>query len=409
MPRLAKVSFKLCLFGVIVLMGACGKAPISAPPPELAVAQVDVVTVQPQRVALTTELPGRTAPVLIADVRPQITGLVQARRFTEGSEVQAGELLYQIDPASYRATADSAQAALSKAEANLRSTQLKAARYQELVAIKAVSQQDNDDAAAALQQAEADVASAQATLQSARINLDYTRITAPISGRIGKSSVTPGALVTANQTTALATVQQLDPIFVDVTQSSTTVLRLKRAIAGGQLSGGTARVRLLLEDGSTYPLPGTLKFSDVTVDPGTGAITLRAEFPNPKGELLPGMYVRAVVEEGVVDQALLAPQRAVSRDAAGLPVAYVVDAAGQLEQRPLVTGRAIGDQWLVTSGLQAGDRLVVSGQQKAAPGAPVQIVAPDIAAAAAGTLATPPDADRPARTLAGAGTPNVRH
>lgn len=409
MRHLATATLRRSLVSVALVLSACGKPPMGGPPPALAVAQVDVVLLQPQRVALTTELPGRTAPVLIADVRPQITGLVQQRRFTEGSEVKAGEVLYQIDPASYRATVDSAQAALAKAKANLRSSRLKASRYQELVAIKAVSQQDNDDAAAALQQAEADVASAEATLQSARINLDYTRITAPISGRIGKSSVTPGALVTADQTTAMATVQQLDPIFVDLTQSSTTVLRLRHALAGGLLSGGTAKVKLVLEDGSAYPLSGTLKFSDVTVDPGTGAITLRAEFPNPRGELLPGMYVRALLEEGVMDQALLAPQRAVSRDAAGQPLAYVVDAAGQLEQRALVTGRAIGDQWLVTSGLKAGDRLVVSGQQKATPGRPVQIVTPGLAVTATATPATPPNAAVPGRSVAGADASDTRH
>jgi membrane fusion protein (multidrug efflux system) len=409
MPKRTRATTAMILTCTSVLLVACGKPPMGGPPATLGVAQVGVILLEPQRLALTTELPGRTAPVLIADVRPQITGLVLERRFTEGSEVKAGELLYQIDPASYRATVDSAAAALAKAEANLRSTRLKAARYQELVAIKAVSQQDNDDASAALGQAVADVASAQATLQSARINLDYTRITAPISGRIGKSSVTPGALVTANQTTALATVQQLDPIFVDVTQSSTTVLRLKRALAGGQLSGGTAKVRLLLEDGSAYPQQGTLKFSDVTVDQGTGAITLRAEFPNPKGDLLPGMYVRAVIEEGVIDQALLAPQRAVSRDAAGLPLAYVVDAAGQIERRSITTGRAIGDQWLVTGGLRAGDRLVVSGQQKAAPGMAVQVVAPEVAAAATGERTIGPESASPRAALAVADTPGARH
>jgi membrane fusion protein (multidrug efflux system) len=406
MQHLAKISLRLTLIGIALILTACGKPPMGGPPPTLAVPQVGVIIVQPQRVAVTTELPGRTAPVLIADVRPQITGLVQARRFVEGSEVKAGEVLYQIDPASYRATVDSAEAALAKAEANLRSTRLKAGRYQELVAIKAVSQQDNDDAAASLQQAEADVASARATLQSGRINLDYTRITAPISGRIGKSSVTPGALVTANQATALATVQQLDPIFVDVTQSSTTVLRLKRALAGGKLSGGTAKVTLLLEDGSTYPLPGKLKFSDITVDQATGAITLRAEFPNPNGDLLPGMYVRAVLEEGVMDKALLVPQQAVSRDATGKPLAYVVDGADKLEQRALVTDRAIGDQWLVSSGLAAGDRLVVSGQQKARPGAPVEIVSSGTVAT---TAAPPPDAAASGKGLASAETSTAKN
>jgi membrane fusion protein (multidrug efflux system) len=406
MSDFASRILSLSLVGVAVLLAACGKPPMGGPPPTLAVPQVSVITLQPQRVALTTELPGRTAPVLIADVRPQITGLVQSRRFVEGGEVKAGDVLYQIDPASYRATVDSAQAALAKAEANLRSTKLKAERYQELVAIKAVSQQDNDDAAAALQQGEADVASARASLQSARINLDYTRITAPVSGRIGKSSVTPGALVTANQTTALATVQQLDPIFVDVTQSSATILRLKRALAGGQLSGGTAKVTLLLEDGSIYPLQGKLKFSDITVDQSTGAITLRAEFPNPKGDLLPGMYVRAVLEEGVMDQALLAPQPAVGRDAAGKPLAYVVDATGKLEQRALVTERAIGDQWLVSSGLKAGDRLVVSGQQKAGPGTAVEIVPTSRPTAA---LATPANTAVATGAIASAAKPNAKH
>lgn len=376
MRPLFHLTFSLSLVCTAALLTACGKPPMGGPPPVLGTPQVSVITVQPQRVTLSTELPGRTTPVLVADVRPQITGLVQTRRFTEGSEVKAGELLYQIDPASYSATLDSAQAALSKAEANLRSAKLKAERYQALIALKAVSQQDNDDASTAQQQAEADVASAKASLQSARINLDYTRITAPIGGRIGKSSVTPGALVTANQATALATVQKLDPIFVDMPQSSTTVLRLKRALTGGQMRGGTATVKLLLEDGSAYPLAGKLKFSDVTVDQATGAITLRAEFPNPKGELLPGMYVRAVLEEGVMDQALLVPQPAVSRDGAGRPLAYVVDSSGKLEERQIITERAIGNQWLVSSGLKAGDRLVVSGQQKARPGTAVQVVSP---------------------------------
>lgn len=357
-----------------LLLAACGDPPGAPMGGPQGTPQVSFVVLQPQRLALTTELPGRTAPVLIADVRPQITGLVQQRRFTEGSDVKAGELLYQIDPASYRATYDSAQAALAKAEANLNTVKLKAGRYQELVSIKAVSQQDADDAAALLQQGQADVASARAALQSAKINLDYTRIVAPIGGRIGKSTVTPGALVTANQAEALATVQKLDPIYVDVTQSSSTVLRLKRAMSEGTLGSGTAKVRLRLEDGSTYPIEGKLRFAGVTVDPGTGAITLRAEFPNPKAELLPGMYVRAVVEEGVLGQALLAPQPAIGRDSTGKPLAYVVTAEGKLEQRSVTTERAIGDQWLIGSGLKAGDKLVVEGQQKAKAGAPVKAV-----------------------------------
>ena len=355
----------------VLALAACGQAaqgPAAAAP---AAPQVRYMVVQPQRVALTSELPGRTSPVEVADVRPQITGLVQTRKFVEGSEVKAGELLYQVDPASYRATVDSAQAALAKAQATLVSTKLQASRYKELVAIKAVSQQEADNAAATELQGEADVASAKAALQTAKINLDYTRIVAPIGGRIGKSAVTVGALVTANQTTALATVQKLNPMYVDITQSSSALLVLRRALAQGTLGSGTAKVTLRLEDGSTYPLDGKLKFTDVTVDQTTGAVTLRAEFPNPHAELLPGMYVRAVLAQAVAEQALLVPQPAVSRDSTGKPVAFVVAADGKLEQRTLVTDRAIGDQWLVTSGLQAGDKLVVEGQAKAKPGAAV--------------------------------------
>jgi membrane fusion protein (multidrug efflux system) len=355
---------------VVLALAACGEAP-HGPVVARGTPQVAYTVLQPQRVALTTELPGRTSPVQVADVRPQITGLVQARTFTEGSEVKAGELLYQIDPASYRANVDSAQAALAKVQASLVSAKLQADRYKELVAIKAVSQQDADNAAATQLQGEADVASAKAVLQTARINLGYTRIVAPISGRIGKSAVTAGALVTANQADALATVQKLNPMYVDITQSSGALLALKRALAQGTLGSGTAKVTLLLEDGSTYPLEGKLKFTDVTVDQSTGAVTLRAEFPNPHAELLPGMYVRAVLAQAVAKQALLVPQPAVSRDTTGKPIAFVVSADGKLEQRALVTDRAIGDQWLVTSGLQAGDKLVVEGQQKARPGAAV--------------------------------------
>ncbi len=367
----------LALVSATVLLTACGGPP-GGPPPQLSgPPQVGVLVVQPQRVALDTELPGRTVPYQIAEVRPQVTGLIQKRSFEEGSLVKAGEPLYQIDAASYQANYDSARAALAKSEANLRSTRLKSERYNELVAIKAVSQQDQDDASAALQQGEAEVASAKAALETARIDLARTRVVSPITGRIGKSSVTPGALVTANQATLLSTVQQLDPIYVDVTQASSAVLRLKSALAQGELKSGgpnAAVVKLVLEDGSTYPLAGKLQFSDVTVDQGTGAITLRAVFPNPKADLLPGMYVRAVVEEGVSDQALLVPQPAVSRDSAGKPIAYVVAADGKLESRVITTGRAIGDKWLVTSGLKAGERLVVEGQQRARPGQPVNAV-----------------------------------
>lgn len=355
-----------------LVLAACGEAPKPAATGGQGTPQVSVVTVQPQKLALTTELPGRVAPALIAEVRPQITGLVLQRRFKEGSDVKAGDLLYQIDPATYRANVDSAQATLAKAEANLVTVRLKAGRYKELAAIKAVSQQDADDAAASLQQAEAEVSSARAALQTQRINLDYTRITSPISGRIGRSSVTPGALVTANQANAMATVQQLDPIYVDVTQSTTTLLALKRSMDAGKLKGGTAKVRLVLEDGSVYAQPGKLQFSDVTVDQTTGAVTLRAEFPNPRADLLPGMYARAVLEEGVLEQALLVPQPAVARDSTGKPYVYVVGEGGKLEQRMLTTDRMVGDQWLVSGGLKAGEVVAVEGQQKARPGQPVQ-------------------------------------
>jgi len=358
------------------MLAACGKPP-GGPPPEPGTPVVGVLTVQPQHVAITAELPGRTTPFLIADVRPQVGGIVKTRKFREGSDVKAGETLYQIDPATYKATYDSNVAALAKAQASLKTTRLKAERYKELVAIKAVSQQDYDDAVASLAQGEADVASAHANVETSRINLAYARIDAPISGRIGKSTVTPGALVTANQATALATIQQLDPIYVDVMQPSAAVLQLKQAMARGDLQksgANAARVRLLLEDGSAYPLEGKLEFSDVTVDQNTGAITLRAVFPNPNADLLPGMYVRAVLQEGVKEQALLVPQQAVSRDSTGKPTAYVVDTQHKLQRRMLETERAIGDQWLVRSGLQAGDQLVVDGQQRAAPGVEVKTV-----------------------------------
>lgn len=361
----------LSLIGMAVLT-ACGKPPMGMGAAPQGTPKVSTVVVQPQPVVLTTELPGRTSAVLVADVRPQVTGILQSRKFVEGSSVKKGDLLYQIDPATYQAAVDSAEAALAKAKANQHTTRLKAERYGELKAINAVSQQDADDADAALLQANAEVASARAALETARIDLAYTRVTSPITGRIGKSSVTAGALVTANQSASLATVQQLDPMYVDVTQSSNTVLQLKRAIAQGQLGDATAKVRLVFDDGSPYPLEGKLQFSDVTVDANTGSVTLRAEFPNPKGELLPNLYVRAIVEEGTMSSALLVPQQAVSRDATGKPHAYVVGSDGKLQQRDVLTQRAIGNQWLVTGGLEAGDVLVVAGQQKAHPGALVE-------------------------------------
>ncbi|WP_241088661.1 efflux RND transporter periplasmic adaptor subunit [Pseudomonas viridiflava] len=366
----------MAAFLSISILTGCGKPP-GGPPPSPGTPEVGVLSVQAQRVVFSTELPGRTAPFMIAEIRPQVSGIVQKRSFTEGSTVKAGQVLYLIDPATYRATYNSDLAALAKAEASLTSVRLKNERYKELAALDAVSRQDYDDAVSSLGESRADVASAKANVESSRINLAYTQVNAPITGRIGKSGITPGALVTANQTSTMATIQQLDPIYVDVTQPSAALLRLKKSLSNGEIqkSGATAaKVRLKLEDGSLYPLEGTLEFSDVTVDQDTGAITLRAVFPNPNADLLPGMYVRAVLEEGFKEQGLLVPQQAVSRDSTGKPMAYVVGKDNTLERRELTTDRAIGDQWLISSGLHVGDQLVVDGQQRASAGVKVKTV-----------------------------------
>ncbi|MEE4149228.1 efflux RND transporter periplasmic adaptor subunit [Pseudomonas viridiflava] len=366
----------MAAFLSISVLTGCGKPP-GGPPPAPGTPEVGILAVQAQRVVFSTELPGRTAPFMIAEIRPQVSGIVQKRSFTEGSTVKAGQVLYLIDPATYRATYNSDLAALAKAEASLTSVRLKNERYKELAALDAVSRQDYDDAVSSLGESRADVASAKANVESSRINLAYTQVNAPITGRIGKSGITPGALVTANQTSTMATIQQLDPIYVDVTQPSAALLRLKKSLSNGEIqkSGATAaKVRLKLEDGSLYPLEGTLEFSDVTVDQDTGAITLRAVFPNPNADLLPGMYVRAVLEEGFKEQGLLVPQQAVSRDSTGKPMAYVVGKDNTLERRKLTTDRAIGDQWLISSGLNVGDQLVVDGQQRASAGVKVKTV-----------------------------------
>lgn len=332
---------------------------------------VGVVTLTPQPVPLQTVLPGRTAPYEISEVRPQVGGLIKARLFEEGADVRAGQPLYQIDPATYQAAYEQARATLAIAQANLGSAQQKAERFASLVKINAVSHQDYDDAEAAYKQATATVQQQAAIVQAARINLAYTKIVAPIAGRIGRSTVTQGALVTASQTDALTTIQKLDPIYVDLTQSSSDLLALRRAIASGQLdpsAQGTAPVRLTLADGTVYPIEGRLQFAEVTVDQNTGAVTLRAVFPNPNGVLLPGMYVRATVSEGMAAQAILAPQQAVSRDDKGDPTALVVNAQNKVELRVLKTDRAVGSDWLVLSGLKAGDRVIVQGLQKIQPG-----------------------------------------
>jgi membrane fusion protein (multidrug efflux system) len=357
-----------------LLLNGCDRRKQSASP---RVPEVATVTIQPQKLVLTTELPGRTCAYRVAEIRPQVNGIIQKRLFTEGSDVQAGEVLYQIDPAPFQAALDSAKAALAKSEANLAVTRLRFERYKGLRAEGAVSQQEYDDREAALKQAEADVQYSKAAVETARINLDYTHVTAPISGRIGKSNVTDGALVTAYQPLALATIQQLDPIYVDVPQSTTELLRLKRRLAAGRLNKDETnhnKVKVILQDASAYAHEGTLQFRDVTVDPTTGSVILRVVVPNSKVVLLPGMFVRAVVEEGVAEQAILVPQQGVSRTPKGEPYALVVGDAGTVEQRMLQLNRAIGDKWLVSSGLSAGDRVVVEGMLNVRPGCAVKAV-----------------------------------
>jgi membrane fusion protein, multidrug efflux system len=370
------LTFVAMLVASLTLSG-CGKQSATVGQTPGGPPEVGVVLVQPQRIALNTELAGRTSAFLIAEVRPQVGGIIQKRLFTEGADVKAGEVLYQIDPAAYQAAFSSAKALLARAEANLIPARLKADRYKELVKINAVSQQDYDDASAAIKLAEADVEAGKAALETARINLAYTSVTAPISGRISRSSVTVGALVSASQGTALATIQQLDQVYVDVTQSSAEMLRLKQALASGQLKTAAAsqsKVKLVLEDGTPYPLEGVLKFSEVTVDQSTGSITLRTVFPNPKHTLLPGMYVRAILEEGVNDKAILIPQQGVTRNPAGNAMVMVVGAEEKVEPRIIKAERTVGDSWLVSEGLKAGDRVILEGLQKARPGTPVKAV-----------------------------------
>jgi membrane fusion protein (multidrug efflux system) len=336
---------------------------------------VTVLTVRAESVPVTAELPGRTSPYLVAELRPQVTGIVKERLFKEGSEVRAGQVLYRIDPAPYQAVYDSARANLARAEANVEAVRLKAERYAELVKIEAVSAQANDEAQAAQKQAQAEVSAAKAALDKARVDLDFTRVTSPIAGRIGRSSVTPGALVTANQAAALATVQQLNPIYVDLTQSSAKLLRLKRDLDSGKLqraNGNAVQVQLVLEDGSLYGAEGRLAFSEVTVDEGTGSVTLRAVFPNPKGELLPGMYVRARLTQGVNRDAMMVPHAALSRNPRGEAQVMVVNREDKVEARIVEAEQSIGDKWVVTEGLAPGDRVIVEGLQKVKPGVPVQ-------------------------------------
>ncbi|EBW3039335.1 multidrug efflux pump subunit AcrA [Salmonella enterica subsp. enterica serovar Virchow] len=337
--------------------------------------EVGVVTLKTEPLQITTELPGRTVAYRIAEVRPQVSGIILKRNFVEGSDIEAGVSLYQIDPATYQATYDSAKGDLAKAQAAANIAELTVKRYQQLLGTQYISKQEYDQALADAQQATAAVVAAKAAVETARINLAYTKVTSPISGRIGKSSVTEGALVQNGQASALATVQQLDPIYVDVTQSSNDFLRLKQELANGSLKqeNGKAKVDLVTSDGIKFPQSGTLEFSDVTVDQTTGSITLRAIFPNPDHTLLPGMFVRARLQEGTKPTALLVPQQGVTRTPRGDATVLVVGADNKVETRQIVASQAIGDKWLVTDGLKAGDRVVVSGLQKVRPGAQVKV------------------------------------
>ena len=357
------------LTGAFLLAG-CDRRPQQGPP-SMGPPKVTVVTVQTGEVMLTTKLPGRTSAFRVAEIRPQINGLILERLFEEGSDVKAGQVLYQIDPAPFQAALDNADAALSRAKANLPPILARAERYKELLTDKAVSQQDYDDTVAAIKQIQAEIESWKAQVKTARINLGYTKITAPIAGRIGRSNVTMGAIVTAYQPVALATIQQLDPIYVDVPQSTTDLFRLKSRLQKGLLNQqgkDQNKVKLILEDHTAYPLDGTLQFSDITVDQTTGSVTLRALFPNPDGVLLPGMFVRAMIKEGINKQAILIPQQGVSRNPKGNPFALVVDAESKAGFRPLTLDRAIGDKWLVSSGLAPGDRVIVEGLLMLRPG-----------------------------------------
>ena len=359
-------------------LAVIGVAGCSKPPARpAAVPEAGYVVMRTQAQPLTTELPGRTSPLAISEVRPQVNGIVMERLFTEGATVKKGQTLYRIDPAPYRAAVDQAKAQLANVQANLATVKLKAERYADLVKIKAVAQQDFDDAQAAERQGEASVQQARAALETAQINLGYTDIKAPISGRIGVSTITQGALATAGQTNPLTTIQTLDPIYVDVTQSSAELLRLERDIRSGLAQKDaplTARVRLMLEDGSAYPLEGKLQFTDVTVDPSSGAVTIRAMFPNPRGTLLPGMFVRAVVTQAMAPDAILVPQQGVSRDPKGGATVLIVNAQNKAELRQIELAQAIGPNWLVVKGLQPGDRVITEGLQRIQAGATVRPV-----------------------------------
>ncbi len=361
------LALPFVVFVGTLLVTACGRSASDDKPDAGKLPEVGIIVAQLKAQPIVTELPGRTTARMIAEIRPQVGGIIQKRAFIEGANVKAGDLLYQIDPAPYRAAFASARAGVEKSEASLASLKSRAERYAELVKIDAVSKQDDDDIRASVRQGEADLSLSRAALETARINLDYTRIVAPISGRVDTSTVTPGALVTANQAAVLTTVQQLDPIYVDVTQSSNELLRLKRDLASGSLkkaSSNEARIKVVLEDGNIYNHEGVLQVSGVTVNPTSGAVTLRAVVPNPEKLLLPGMYVRARLEQAVDETAILVPQQSVSRNTRGEATVLVVNHENKVELRALSADKSVGNQWLVTSGLETGDKVIVDGMQK---------------------------------------------
>ncbi len=369
-----RINLMLVLFPLLFalfLLGCEKKKPMPQIP------EVSVIKIDTEEILLTTELPGRTSPYKIAEIRPQVSGIILKRYFTEGSNVKAGEVLYQIDPAQYKAAYDNAKAALSRAEANLQSVKARYERYQELIKVNAISKQEFDDVKAQYEQTLSEIEALKAQVRNAQINLGYTKITAPISGRIGKSNFTEGALVTAYQAQELTRIQQLDPIYVDIPQSTKELRELEKRLEQGRLKYAGKeqnKVKLILEDGTAYPIEGTLQFKDVTVDPTTGSVTLRAIFPNPKGVLLPGVFVRAVIREGINKKAILVPQQVVFRDTKGNPFVYIVDKENKVQIRPIQVDRAIGDRWLVSEGLQVGEQVVIEGVQRIMPGAQVKPV-----------------------------------
>lgn len=382
MININKTVYKLLRWGVATallaggfLLAGCDRQQ-QGPPPR-PVPEVSIITVKSEKVMLTSELPGRTSAFRIAEIRPQVSGIVQKRLFIEGSDVKAGQVLYEIDAAPLQAALDNALAALGRAESNLPALESRAERYKSLLSDKAVSQQAYDDASASLMQVKADIQYWKASVATARINLGYTKVRAPIFGRIGKSNVSDGAIATAYQPMALATIQQMDPIYADIAQSATDLLHLKKRLQDQRFNRHEKdqdKVRLIIEDGTSYPLEGELQFSDVTVDPTTGSVIMRVVFPNPEGMLLPGMFVRAVVKEGLNEQAVLIPQQGVSRDPKGNPYALIVNAESRTEIRMLRLDRAVKDKWLISEGLVPGDRVVVEGLKMLRPGALVKAV-----------------------------------